>query len=82
MAKKVVASLKDKSGVKYSKLIRSVKSEKTGAYIYKEEITVPKISFLFFMKDHLGFLMTLLKKCLTKISRKKGKLLKLQRMVG
>ena len=28
MAKKVVASLRDKSGVKYSKLIKSVKSDK------------------------------------------------------
>ena len=40
MAKKVVASLRDKSGVKYAKLIRSVKSEKTGAYVYKEEIVI------------------------------------------
>ena len=40
MAKKVVASLKDKSGVKYAKLIRSVKSEKTGAYTFKEEIVM------------------------------------------
>ena len=40
MAKKVVASLRDKSGVKYAKLIRSVKSKKTGAYIYKEEIVI------------------------------------------
>ena len=40
MAKKVVASLKDRSGVKYAKLIRSVKSEKTGAYTFKEEIVM------------------------------------------
>jgi len=40
MAKKVVASLRNKSGVKYAKLIRSVKSEKTGAYVYKEEIVI------------------------------------------
>ena len=40
MAKKVVASLRNKSGVKYAKLIRSVKSEKTGAYVYKEEIII------------------------------------------
>ena len=40
MAKKVVASLRNKSGVKYAKLIISVKSEKTGAYVYKEEIVI------------------------------------------
>ena len=42
MAKKVVASLKNKSGVKYAKLIRSVKSDKTGAYKFKEEIVIEK----------------------------------------
>ena len=40
MAKKVVASLRDKSGVKYAKLIKTVKSEKTGAYVFKEEIVI------------------------------------------
>ena len=40
MAKKVVASLRNKSGIKYAKLIRSVKSDKTGAYSYKEEIVI------------------------------------------
>ena len=40
MAKKLVASLRNKSGVKYAKLIRSEKSEKTGAYVYKEEIII------------------------------------------
>ena len=40
MAKKVVASLKDKSGVKYAKLIKSVKSEKSGSYSFKEEIVI------------------------------------------
>ena len=40
MAKKVVASLRNKSGIKYAKLIRSIKSEKTGAYSYKEEIVI------------------------------------------
>ena len=42
MAKKVVASLKNKSGVKYAKLVRSVKSDKTGAYKFKEEIVIEK----------------------------------------
>ena len=49
MAKKVVASLRDKSGVKYAKLIRSVKSEKTGAYVYKEEIVIED-----YVKEILG----------------------------
>ena len=40
MAKKVVASLRDTSGVKYAKLIKSVKSEKTGFYVFKEEIVI------------------------------------------
>ena len=40
MAKKVVSSLSDQSGVKYAKLIKSVKSEKTGAYVFKEEIVI------------------------------------------
>ena len=42
MAKKVVASLKNKSGIKYAKLVRSVKSDKTGAYKFKEEIVIEK----------------------------------------
>lgn len=37
MAKKVVASLQT-AGKSYSKVIRMVKSEKTGAYSFKEEI--------------------------------------------
>lgn len=38
MAKKVVASLKKTDGKNFAKVIRAVKSEKTGAYIFKEEI--------------------------------------------
>lgn len=38
MAKKVVATLKGTGGKSFSKVIRSVKSEKTGAYMFKEEI--------------------------------------------
>ena len=38
MAKKVVATLKQKGGVKYAKIIKAVKSPKTGAYTFKEEI--------------------------------------------
>lgn len=38
MAKKVVATLKDGKGESFSKVIKMVKSDKTGAYIFKEEI--------------------------------------------
>ncbi|MDW3197296.1 MAG: DUF4295 domain-containing protein [Cytophagales bacterium] len=38
MAKKVVATLKSKDGVKYAKVIRAIRSEKTGAYTFKEEM--------------------------------------------
>lgn len=38
MAKKVVATLKKQGGVKYAKVIKAVKSPKTGAYTFKEEM--------------------------------------------
>ncbi len=38
MAKKTVASLQKGEGRTYSKLIKMVKSPKTGAYIFKEEM--------------------------------------------
>jgi hypothetical protein len=38
MAKKVVASLKKKDGVKYAKVIKAIKSPTTGAYSFREEI--------------------------------------------
>jgi hypothetical protein len=38
MAKKVVATLKKSDGKNYAKVIRAIKSEKTGAYTFKEEI--------------------------------------------
>jgi len=38
MAKKVVATLKKSDGKNYAKVIRAVRSEKTGAYTFKEEI--------------------------------------------
>ena len=44
MAKKVVATLRNTSGVKYAKLIRSKKSDKTGAYQFKEEIVIDRKS--------------------------------------
>ncbi|MFW5760435.1 MAG: DUF4295 domain-containing protein [Cyclobacteriaceae bacterium] len=38
MAKKVVATLKNKAEKGVAKVIRAVKSPKTGAYTFKEEI--------------------------------------------
>ena len=38
MAKKVVATLKKAEGKNFAKVIRAIKSEKTGAYSFREEI--------------------------------------------
>jgi len=38
MAKKVVATLKKEGGVSYAKVIRAIKSDKTGAYTFREEM--------------------------------------------
>jgi hypothetical protein len=38
MAKKTVASLQKGAGKSYTKVIKMVKSEKSGAYTFKEEI--------------------------------------------
>ena len=38
MAKKVVATLKSEGGKSYSKVIKSERSPKTGAYMFKEQI--------------------------------------------
>lgn len=38
MAKKVVATLKSGKGKDFTKVIKMVKSSKTGAYSFKEEI--------------------------------------------
>ena len=38
MAKKVVATLKKAEGKNFAKVIRAIKSEKTGAYTFREEI--------------------------------------------
>jgi hypothetical protein len=38
MAKKVVASLQKGGGKEHTKVIKMVKSEKSGAYTFKEEI--------------------------------------------
>lgn len=49
MAKKVVATLRTSSGKDFAKVIRMVRSEKTGAYTFKETI-VPNDS----VKDFLS----------------------------
>ena len=49
MAKKVVATLKTSTGKEFAKVIRTVRSEKTGAYTFKEEI-VPSDS----VKEYLA----------------------------
>lgn len=38
MAKKAVATLRTTTGKSYAKVIRAVKSEKTGEYTFREEI--------------------------------------------
>ncbi|GAB1405750.1 MAG: DUF4295 domain-containing protein [Lentimicrobiaceae bacterium] len=38
MAKKVVATLRTATGKNFAKVIRMVRSEKTGAYTFKENI--------------------------------------------
>ncbi|HJX72062.1 MAG TPA: DUF4295 domain-containing protein [Bacteroidales bacterium] len=38
MAKKVVATLQTGEGKNFTKCIKMVKSEKTGAYVFKEEV--------------------------------------------
>lgn len=43
MAKKVVASLKKTDGKSFAKVIRAVKSPKTGAYTFKEEIVASEL---------------------------------------
>lgn len=43
MAKKVVATLKKEGGIKYAKVIKAVKSPKTGAYTFKEEMVTEEM---------------------------------------
>ena len=50
MAKKVVASLQKSSGKDFAKIIRMVKSPKTGAYTFKQEI-VPNDLVKDYFKD-------------------------------
>jgi hypothetical protein len=43
MAKKVVATLKSGKGNSFTKVIKVVKSPKTGAYAFKEEIVLNEL---------------------------------------
>lgn len=45
MAKKVVATLQKKETKNYAKVIKAVRSEKTGAYTFREEmVTVDQVN--------------------------------------
>lgn len=50
MAKKVVASLQKGEGKGHTKVIKMVKSPKTGAYSFKEEIVTNEMTKDFFSK--------------------------------
>lgn len=50
MAKKVVATLKTGKGNAFTKVIKVVKSPKTGAYAFKEEIVLNELVNDFLMK--------------------------------
>jgi hypothetical protein len=50
MAKKVVATLQKGSGKEYSKVIKMVKSPKTGAYTFKEEMVTNEEAKEYFSK--------------------------------
>ncbi len=50
MAKKVVATLKTDTGKGFAKVIRTKKSNKTGAYFFKEEIVATDKVKEFFSK--------------------------------
>jgi hypothetical protein len=52
MAKKVVASMQKKEAKNYAKVVKMVRSPKSGAYVFKEEIvTNDKIKDFFTKKD-------------------------------
>ena len=50
MAKKAVATLQKGEGKTYTKVIKMVKSPKTGAYIFKEEMVLNDDVKTFFAK--------------------------------
>ncbi|HHG85369.1 MAG TPA: DUF4295 domain-containing protein [Bacteroidetes bacterium] len=51
MAKKVVATLKDKTRVNLTRVMIPVRNEKTGAYSFKEEM-VPQDQLKAFLAKH------------------------------
>ena len=51
MAKKTVATLQKGEGKAFSKVIKMVKSEKTGSYAFKEEIVPNEMVKDFFAKN-------------------------------
>lgn len=53
MAKKVVATLKDKKKVQLTKVIVPYKNEKTGAYAFKEEMVPQDQVSAFLSKEGL-----------------------------
>mgnify|MGYP003572837601 FL=1 len=50
MAKKVVATLKKEGSAMYTKVIKAVKSEKTGAYSFEEKVINKDLANEFFKK--------------------------------
>ena len=50
MAKKTVATLQTGSGKSYSKVIKMIKSPKTGAYVFKKDIVANEEVANFFKK--------------------------------
>ena len=50
MAKKVVATLKTGTGKSFTKVIKMVKSDKTGAYVFKTDIVPNEQAKDFFAK--------------------------------
>ena len=48
MAKKVVATLKNKDGRSFTKVIKMVKSPKTGAYMFDERMVPAEDAMRFF----------------------------------
>ncbi len=51
MAKKVVATLKDKTRVNLTKVLVPVKNEKTGSYTFKEDL-IPADQVEAFLKNY------------------------------
>ena len=50
MAKKVVATLKKEGSAMYTKVVRAVKSDKSGAYTFEEKVINKDLAKDFFKK--------------------------------